>query len=116
MVTRLFNGFAGPSVPTLGSTELRRLLEVAPEPPCVLDGRTPQEFAAGHIPGARLVPLPHLPDQMHTLPRDRLVVTACRPGHRSLVAAGWLHRAGFFVKNLERGMLGWSGPVVRPRV
>ena len=37
----------------------------------ILDVRQPSEYAAGHLPGARLIPLPELGDRLHELDPQR---------------------------------------------
>ena len=53
----------------------------------LLDVREGPEWRAGHAPGARHIPLSHLPARMKDLPPQRTVVTVCRSGHRSALAA-----------------------------
>ena len=77
--------------------------------PLVLDVREPAEFRAGHIPGARHIPLAALKQRMHGLPRDREIVCVCRSGNRSRAAVSQLTAAGFQAVNLRGGMLAWSG-------
>ena len=40
----------------------------------LLDVRQPEEYEAGHLPGARLIPLGELEGRLDELPRDRPVV------------------------------------------
>ena len=72
-------------------TELRARPDA---PVLVLDVRTPEEFAAGHVPGAVNVPLTVLPRRLSEVPRDRAVLTMCETGYRSSTAASILLRAG----------------------
>ena len=48
----------------------------------LLDVREGPEWRAGHAPGARHIPLSHLPARMKDLPPQRTVVTVCRSGHQ----------------------------------
>jgi glyoxylase-like metal-dependent hydrolase (beta-lactamase superfamily II)/rhodanese-related sulfurtransferase len=76
----------------------------------LLDVREPAEFtdALGHLPGAQLLPLGQLPQQLATLDRSRPIVTVCRSGTRSAQAVVLLQKAGFTqVANLAGGMLRW---------
>jgi rhodanese-related sulfurtransferase len=43
--------------------------------PTVVDVRDADEYAPGHLPGARHIPLAELPNRLGELPRDRPVVT-----------------------------------------
>ena len=82
-------------------------------PPVVIDVRTLGEFRTGHIPGARLIPLAELAKRLIEIPKDQAVVTVCRSGSRSHVAAKQLIKKGYDVRNLAGGMLQWSGKTVR---
>lgn len=76
----------------------------------VLDVREPKEWAEGHIPGARHVPLGQLDSQMVSLEKlkERPVITQCRSGMRSAAAAAALKKAGFAkVYNLKGGIMAW---------
>ncbi len=104
---------AGAPTPTnVDAASLQGMLE-GPDAPLVLDVRQPEEYAAGHIPGAVLLPLPQLNHRFAELPEDRLVVCVCRSGGRSGVAAHLLRAKQRNVRNLSGGMLGWRGPVRR---
>lgn len=61
----------------------------------LVDVRTPEEFASGHIEGAINVPLQTLDRRLSDIPRDRPVVVYCRSGARSSTAAGVLRSAGY---------------------
>jgi sulfur dioxygenase len=76
----------------------------------VLDVREPEEFDGplGHIPGATLMPLGSLSQQIDEIPKDRPIVTICRAGGRSARASLMLRQAGFEnVANLAGGILRW---------
>lgn len=100
--------------------EAQRLMEGRPEGSyLLLDVRQPQEYEAGHLPGARLLPLPELEERAAQLERGRPVITYCRSGNRSRAAAALLQGLGFGeVYSLAGGMLGWGGAQARgwPRV
>jgi rhodanese-related sulfurtransferase/DNA-binding transcriptional ArsR family regulator len=76
----------------------------------VLDVRPPEEFAAGHIPGALSVPLPELAKRLAELPRRREVVAYCRGPYCVLAveAVKLLRRKGFKAARLEAGVLDWA--------
>ena len=87
----------------------------------IVDVRWPNEWDAGHIDGARHVPLDVLGDRLSELDRSHQVVTVCRSGNRSADAAGILQAEGFDAQNLDGGMLAWkwaglpiTGPIVEP--
>jgi hydroxyacylglutathione hydrolase len=61
----------------------------------LLDVRGAAEFASGHVPGARHIPLGDLPARAAELPRDRPLALYCEGGTRSRIGASVLRRAGF---------------------
>lgn len=103
MLAKLF----GSSLPQLNPEQARARLEQDPKP-VVLDVRQPEEFRAGHIAGARLIPLGELPVRMKELPRESELIVVCQSGSRSSSAAQQLHAQGYRVFNLRGGMTAWS--------
>lgn len=76
----------------------------------ILDVRQPGEYATGHIPGAKLVPLPVLTDFLDEIDPLKPVLVYCAIGGRSLVAAQALSGKGFGqVINLSGGFKAWNG-------
>jgi rhodanese-related sulfurtransferase len=74
----------------------------------IVDVREPDEWAAGHIPGAIHIPLGQLMVRQQLDPQ-RPVITVCRSGNRSLVAADQLIASGFRdVQSLSGGMQAWT--------
>src|SRR5262249_16114328 len=73
------------------------------------------EFAAGHIPNARLIPVDELEDRLGELPsRDTAMLVHCAAGGRSSAACELLGHRGFTrLLNLAGGMHAWPGPVVK---
>lgn len=78
----------------------------------LLDVRTPQEFyGLGHIPGAHLLPIHELPEQLAVLDPQQPTVVICEHGVRSYNASHFLAHHGFqSVFNLTAGMAEWNGP------
>jgi SulP family sulfate permease len=75
----------------------------------VLDVREPREFAQGHIPGARPIPVPDLLESDAPFPRDQPAVLICRSGRRSRRAAAVMKDRGFDnLTVLMGGMLAWE--------
>ena len=75
----------------------------------VLDVRQPEEYEAGHIPGAMLIPLGELEARRGELDRGKKIITYCRSGHRSMAAAIALCGLGFkSIYHLDGGILNWS--------
>jgi glyoxylase-like metal-dependent hydrolase (beta-lactamase superfamily II)/rhodanese-related sulfurtransferase len=74
----------------------------------VVDVREPNEYAEGHIPGAKSVPQADLAMHLDEIPKERDVLVACRSGSRSMAAARFLKALGYDrVMNLESGTMGW---------
>jgi rhodanese-related sulfurtransferase len=75
----------------------------------VIDVREPHEWAGGHLPGARLVPLGQLrADAKTTLARDG-VIFVCAAGVRSQTAARIAESSGLTrVFNLTGGTQSWA--------
>jgi len=73
-----------------------------------LDVREPAEFEAGHVPGARHVPLGDIEGSLAGLPPDRQIVVVCRSGRRSAHATLLLLRSGLDAVNLEGGLQAWE--------
>lgn len=79
------------------------------EGPQLVDVREYPEFAAGHIVGARILPLSDLERRSVELDRTRPVVCVCRSGKRSAQAVDALTALGFTqVHELDGGMEGWK--------
>jgi rhodanese-related sulfurtransferase/DNA-binding transcriptional ArsR family regulator len=76
----------------------------------LLDVRPPEEFEAGHIPGAISIPLPHLARQLADLPRGKEVVAYCRGPYCVLAveAVSLLRKKGFRATRLGDGILDWA--------
>jgi phage shock protein E len=74
----------------------------------VLDVRQPDEYEAGHVPGAVLIPLDQLAERAEEVPADRPVYVVCRSGSRSAVATDALLRAGYDAANVAGGTLAWA--------
>ncbi|HSC59036.1 MAG TPA: rhodanese-like domain-containing protein [Gemmatimonadales bacterium] len=75
----------------------------------IVDVRSGAEWEAGHIRGARHIPVEELADRLDELPRDRPLVLQCQTGGRSAVAASVLLARGVpNVLNLAGGITAWA--------
>ncbi|HEY5022888.1 MAG TPA: rhodanese-like domain-containing protein, partial [Gemmatimonadaceae bacterium] len=78
----------------------------------IIDVREPYEWEIGHIPGARLVPLSRIPEEIPRLDKRRETILYCKVGGRSAYAAQQLAEAGVTeVRNLAGGILRWIDEV-----
>ena len=81
----------------------------------LLDVRTQEEYASGHIPGAICIPnetigseeIPELPD------KDQLILVYCRSGNRSKQASQKLAEQGYTNVVEFGGINGWTGEIVQ---
>jgi rhodanese-related sulfurtransferase/DNA-binding transcriptional ArsR family regulator len=75
----------------------------------VLDVRPPEEYAAGHVPGAVNIPVHELEKRMRELPRSREVVAYCRGPYclMSYDAVALLRRKGLKARRLQDGLPEW---------
>lgn len=103
------------------SADLVKRLE-GEDVPVILDVRSPEEFADGHIPGAINVPYDQIAANLDSLESflTAEIVVYCRTGRRAGVAEKALREAGFTqVVDLEGHMVSWNEagfPVVIPAV
>lgn len=73
----------------------------------VVDVREADEYRAGHVPGARLMPLGTLGARIHELPLGRPVYVVCQSGGRSAQATRMLRGAGIEAVNVRGGTAAW---------
>ena len=78
-----------------------------PGAPLVLDVRSAEEFASGHVPGARNVAYDEVAARLGELGPPGEVVVYCERGPRAAKAAEVLRGAGFTVRHLTGDMSGW---------
>ena len=80
----------------------------------ILDVRTPQEFAVGHIPNAINIPNETIgASEISALPdKDQLILVYCRSGRRSKEAAQKLVSLGYTNIVEFGGILDWTGETV----
>ncbi|WP_327347473.1 rhodanese-like domain-containing protein [Streptomyces europaeiscabiei] len=74
----------------------------------VVDVREADEYAAWHVPGARLMPLPTVPVRCGELPADRPVFVICASGNRSKSAADRMNSAGVDAYSVTGGTGAWA--------
>ena len=92
----------GPQVPSVTPDEVT-------DGAYLLDVREPDEWAAGHAPGALHVPMMEIPARMAEVPTDVEVVVVCRSGGRSGQVVSYLMGNGWDnVRNLDGGMQVWA--------
>ncbi|HWO89828.1 MAG TPA: metalloregulator ArsR/SmtB family transcription factor [Gemmatimonadales bacterium] len=75
----------------------------------LLDVRPEQEYAAGHIPGARSIPVSQLRRRLAEIPRGREIVAYCRGPYCvfSVEAVELLRAKGYRARRSDRGLPDW---------
>ena len=94
---------------TLSPTEAVVLMN--DENTTVIDVREPNEFAEGHIEGARNIPLAKLGERAAELAshREQPLIVTCQSGTRSMAAGKQLTKLGFAqVYEMKGGMFAWK--------
>lgn len=86
----------------LSHTDYTELLENGAQ---IIDVRTPQEYATGHINGSINIPLNVLPSTLNKVQKDKPIITCCASGMRSASARGLLISKGY--KDVYNGG-GWT--------
>jgi rhodanese-related sulfurtransferase len=94
---------AGPALSTLQATQLINAKNAV-----VVDVRTPEEFAAGSLPGARNVPVDKFDQKLKDIKKDKPLIVVCATGNRAGKAAAQLRASGFGeVYVLAGGLAAW---------
>lgn len=102
---------ADPAPATIAPDALVQRMDKGDTNLVILDVRTPEEFASGHIPGAINISHDQLPNRLAEIAgaKDKDVVVYCRSGRRSAIAQQALEAQGFKrVLHLEGDMLQWQ--------
>lgn len=73
----------------------------------VLDVRNPSEYEAGHVAGAKLIPLPELAQRQAEIPDADPIYVICAVGGRSLTAAKAMVQAGYRAVSVAGGTKAW---------
>ncbi len=73
----------------------------------LVDVREPDEFAQGHVPGARLIPMGQLTGRMSEIDRDEPVYVLCASGNRSSAMTDLLVASGYDAWSVAGGTKAW---------
>lgn len=78
----------------------------------LIDVREPQEYEAGHILGARNIPVTQLKQRLVEIRKDKPVYLYCQKSSRSARAAQILHKNGYKeLYQLKGGFKNWTGKI-----
>jgi rhodanese-related sulfurtransferase/peroxiredoxin len=108
---------AGPErVREIDSRQALALLADSDKNYVLVDVRTLGEFASGHSPFARHIPVDEIPHRYHELGQTTRLLFVCQGGGRSAQAAEFLTSiGGSEIYNVLGGMSAWEGERVQPR-
>ncbi|UTH76365.1 metalloregulator ArsR/SmtB family transcription factor [Chromobacterium sp. IIBBL 290-4] len=103
----LLKGEAAPGLESLSAAEL--LQRLAQGEAALLDVRPEEEYAEGHLPGARNIPLDELERRLAELPAGTEVIAYCRGPYcvLSVNAVALLRARGMRARRLSGGFEGW---------
>lgn len=73
----------------------------------LIDVREPSEYEEAHVPGAVLIPLGTVPDQIDAFRGDGPTYVICRSGARSMRACEFAAEQGVDVVNVAGGTMAW---------
>jgi|SRR5713101_2895436 len=96
--------------------DLRTLASAHAGGAVVLDVRNPDEYNAGHVPGAKLIPLGELSARQDEIPGGDPIYVICATGGRSLAATKAMIEAGYRAVSVMGGTKAWieaGHPVVK---
>lgn len=102
---------ADEATPRIDQAALLKRIDRKDTSTLILDVRTPEEFAKGHVPGAINIPHSHLPARISEIAdaADKDIVLYCKTGVRSEQAASRLRENGFTrLLHLDGDMEAWE--------
>ena len=107
-VERAAREYLGEEVETVGRDELIARLRRGDV--VLIDVRPGEEYAAGHVDGARSIPIDELERRLSELPEDREVIAYCRGPFCAYAhqAVRTLKRSGRTARRLEEGWPEWK--------
>lgn len=107
---QFMNSSAG--ITNISTDELANRLASGDTNTVFIDVREPDEYAAGHVPGIKNLPLSVLSEDTADFSKDAEIIIICRSGNRSMQAAEKLQGYGFSkLVNVQGGMNDWNGEI-----
>lgn len=107
--TQIFGCIGNDNITSVSAAEFDK--EIKADSVRLLDVRTPQEYAEGHIDGALNINVQSNDFQQTAekeLSKDSKILVYCRSGRRSMDAAEILTNLGYKVVNLKGGIIEWK--------
>lgn len=109
MLKRLMRTMTGAGTPAPEMTVAEAVRARAVGRAQIVDVREADEWVTGHIPGALHIPLGDVGRRSGEVDADRPLITVCRSGRRSLIAADAFRKAGYAdAASLAGGMIAWE--------
>ncbi|MCC7572320.1 MAG: rhodanese-like domain-containing protein [Candidatus Methanofastidiosum sp.] len=96
LIDRIVEDTGSPAVPyyPINSSQLKQLI-ASGEPLFIIDVRSPDEYRAGHIPGAVNITGIELGSVLSSIPRDRKIIVYCTTAQAAITNAQFLANKGF---------------------
>jgi rhodanese-related sulfurtransferase len=108
----ILSGCTSSGYETINTEQAKQLIDAKSVE--IIDVRTPEEYAAGHVPGSKLLPLQEIDTWYSNLDPNKKYLMVCRSGNRSGQASDYLAGKGFtHIVNMAGGMNNWTYEVVR---
>jgi rhodanese-related sulfurtransferase len=99
---------AEPALVPISQEALLERQQKGDETTYVLDVRSPEEYASGHVPGAVNIPYDQIATRIAEVPKDKDVVLYCKSGRRAGIAAEVLAGQGYDrLQHLEGDIVAW---------
>jgi rhodanese-related sulfurtransferase len=92
-------------MPEVSAAEAKQIIDSGAQ---LIDVRTEAEFEAGHIPGARHVPVAEIQRRAGEFDNAQPVVVYCRSGDRSGPVADAFAASGWDAHSIEGGLVAWN--------
>ncbi|MCF6440252.1 rhodanese-like domain-containing protein [Pseudoalteromonas luteoviolacea] len=104
-----FSAVVSANVQVVKAAELL-INQMSDAPYTIIDVRTVEEYADGHIKGAINIPYDQIEAQSFLLNelKDQTLVVYCRSGRRAQIFENTLFKRGFTLFHLEGDILGWK--------
>ncbi len=91
----------------ISEIEVAALADRVAQGALVIDVREPDEYRAGHVPGAQLIPLATVPDELTRFNPAGPTYVICKSGGRSMRACEIAADEGYDVVNVTGGTGAW---------
>lgn len=92
----------------ISAEELNGLIEENPDAITVLSIRSPEDYAAGHIPTAINIPFKQVGANIDQIPMNRPVYVYCYTGQTAGITVAPMRIMGYNAISMSRGTAGWE--------